>query len=151
MKKVMIVDDDREFVEELAELVQDAGYAVETFEDSVTAFNESHRVNPAVILLDLKMDNLTGDQLVGYLKVFPETATIPIIGMSAYAGNVDPVQIAATCGFDSFLKKPFKPAEMIARINQFTGGAPGRAAPAAGAVPLGNPAGASVMTVMAPD
>lgn len=127
--KVMIIDDDREFADELAESLRGAGYAVEAFVDSVIAFHEVHRVKPAIIILDLMMDNVNGYLATWYFRKFPETATVPIIGMSAYAGDADPNQVAASGGMNAFLQKPFTPPAMIAKIEQLTGAAPADAYP----------------------
>ncbi len=127
--KVMIVDDDEIFADELADLLSCAGYAVEAFVDSVAALNAVHRVKPAVIILDIKMNKVNGYQAAWYLRKFQETAAIPIIGISGYAGDGDPQQIAAVCGMNAFLKKPLYPLDIIARLEQLT------AAPAAGAGP----------------
>lgn len=116
--RVMIVDNDREFTDELSEVLQDAGYEIKAFVDSVVALNAVHWVKPAVILLDLMMDKINGYQAAWYLRKFQETATIPIIGMSGYAGNTDPVKIAALCGMRTFLKKPIYPLAIIAKIEQ---------------------------------
>ena len=129
--KVMIVDDDREFGDELAILLQHAGYEVEAFVDGVSAFNDIQRVKPAVVVLDLKMDKLSGKQVAWYLRLFQSTSAIPIIGMSGYEKDGDPRQIAIACGMDDFLKKPFSPVEIITKIEQLAGARPAEtAAPA---------------------
>lgn len=128
--KVMIIDDDREFGDELAILLQHAGYEVETFVDGVSAFNDIQRVKPAVVILDLKMDKLNGKQVAWYLRLFQNTATIPIIGISGYEKNGEPRQIALACGMDDFLKKPFSPVDIITRIEQLVGARPTKTAPA---------------------
>lgn len=126
----MLVDDDREFTDELASILHDAGYAVESFSDSVSALNGVHRVKPDIILLDIKMDKINGYQAAYYFRRFQDTATTPIIGMSAYAGAHDPKQVADACGMNAFLKKPFNPLDIIVIIEQHTGVPAARTVPA---------------------
>ncbi len=128
--KVMLVDDDREFGEELAALLQHAGYEVATFVDGVSAFNDMQRVKPDVVVLDLKMENCSGQQVAWYLRLFQGTATIPLIGISGFAHDGDARQMASACGMDDFLKKPFAPAELMARIERLAGIHPAETAPA---------------------
>lgn len=122
--KVMIIDDDQEFTDELAELMRGAGYAVTAYSDGVTALNAVNRDKPEVILLDLKLDQLAGHQVAWHLKSFPEAATIPVIGMSAYTSDDDPLRLAAAYGMNAFLKKPFIPLDIIARIESLAGSRP---------------------------
>lgn len=119
--KVMIVDADREFTGELAMLMREAGYAVETFTDGVTALGAARLAKPDAILLDFKIDNLTDYEDAWYLRKFQASAKTPIIGMSAYMGKEDPARIAAAYGMRAFLKKPFNPLDIIARLEQLTG------------------------------
>lgn len=120
--RVMIVDNDHEFTDELAEVLHDAGYEIKAFVDSVVALNAVHWVKPAVIVLDLVMNKINGYQAAWYLRKFQETASIPIIGMSGYADKFDPEQVAAACGMSTFLRKPFYPLDIIAKIEQYTAG-----------------------------
>ena len=148
--KVMIVDDDREFTDELAALLRDAGHTVEAFFDSVAALNGVHRVKPEIILLDIRMDKLNGYQTACYFRKFQDTATTPIIGMSAYAGADAgaPGQTAAACGMNAFVQKPFGLPEIIDIIEQHAG-LPAAEAVRAGITAAGGPPEADIGQVKA--
>jgi two-component system, cell cycle response regulator DivK len=65
------------------------------------------RERPNVILLDLMMPGLDGFQVTRQLKANPETATIPIVAISAMA-RPDDRDAALAAGCDEFVRKPFE-------------------------------------------
>ena len=80
-KKVMLVDDDVSFLEELAEMIKMSGYRVVTCAKSADAIKAVLKEKPDVILMDLKMDGISGFQLVMLLKQYKEASNIPVIMM----------------------------------------------------------------------
>ncbi|HTY08837.1 MAG TPA: response regulator [Candidatus Edwardsbacteria bacterium] len=120
---IMIIDDDRPFAEELAEMLALSGYRTEVCCEGDWAVEETVRMRPDVILLDVKLDRTDGHQLALRLRQQKETRATPIIMMSAYfiyryvAGDYE------FCNIRSFLVKPFQPLEVIARIERALPGA----------------------------
>ena len=62
--KVMIVDDDSEFLQELKEMLDLSGYEVNAIKDPLQVQEEASRIKPDVIVLDLKMDGMNGFEVV---------------------------------------------------------------------------------------
>jgi CheY-like chemotaxis protein len=116
VKKILIVDDDREFAEELKELLFLSGYEAVVINDSKEAFDAAFTLKPDIILLDIKMDGMDGFQVLEKLKQFPETARIPVIAMTGYFTKEEHVRLISVCGMDVCLKKPFNALDLIARI-----------------------------------
>lgn len=114
-KKVMIIDDDKNFLESLKDTLLLSGYDVVAASDSSLAIKEAIREKPDVILLDIKMPEKSGFQLAHELQNSQEVMDIPIIAMTAYfkEGNVP---FMDTCGFQACIKKPFNPLDAIAHI-----------------------------------
>ena len=88
-KRIMIVDDNIEFLEELKEMLVLSGYEAAAFYNGPSALEGAQRFKPDVILLDLKMDGMSGFQVADELKRIPETARTPIIAMTGYYTGKD--------------------------------------------------------------
>ena len=88
-KRVMIVDDDKIFLNELKELLESSGYETIVISDSTQAFGMAQRKKPNVILLDMRMDGMNGYQVTMKLKQSPDTSHIPIIAMTGYSSEED--------------------------------------------------------------
>jgi two-component system, cell cycle response regulator DivK len=76
------------------------------------------RERPNVILLDLMMPGLDGFQVTRQLKGNPETATIPIVAISAMA-RPDDRDAALAAGCDEFVRKPFELEDLEAVIRSY--------------------------------
>ena len=121
-EKIMIVDDDAEFLEELTETLALSGYAAFAVSDSKAVVEAARKEKPDLILLDLKMKGLNGIQVAQKLKGLKETTHIPLIAMSGYLNNffTDDSQetLLEVCGMESGLKKPFNPLDVIDKIEK---------------------------------
>ena len=111
----MIVDDDREFLEELREAMVLSGYDIITVDDPLLALDAASEAKPDVILLDLKMPGKNGFQLADELSHSQGLMQIPIIAMT---GNFkdEYAPLINMCNIRKCLKKPFDPAELISEI-----------------------------------
>lgn len=116
-KKIMIVEDNKEFLEELEELLALSGYAVIAVSEPVSALKEARENRPDVILLDLKMPGKDGFQIADEIRGDSELMKTPIIIMTAYFKE-DYLPLMNTCGVRKCLKKPFNPLDVIANIEE---------------------------------
>ncbi|MDP2921360.1 MAG: response regulator [Candidatus Omnitrophota bacterium] len=114
-KTVMIIDDDREFSEELEEALRLSDYETITVKDPALALREAISKKPDVALLDLKMYGQNGFLLANEFKNSRRFADMPIIAMSGCFKNKDS-EFLNTYGFKGYLEKPFNPADVIAKI-----------------------------------
>jgi DNA-binding response OmpR family regulator len=114
--KIMIVDDNAEFLEELQEMLTQSGYTTEIFPDSTKAFAAAHTVKPDLILLDLKMSPKSGFQVADELRHSTEMKNVPIIAMTAFFTEKEHILMMKLCGIKAFILKPFKPVNLIAKI-----------------------------------
>lgn len=117
-KKIMIVDDDREFLEELKETLTSSGYDTTALSNSTSALKMVRKIKPDVILLDLKMQGKSGFQIANELKQLAETAHIPIIAMTAFYTEREYTILTNICGIKTCLIKPFNPLDVIAEIER---------------------------------
>jgi CheY-like chemotaxis protein len=103
-KKVLICEDDEGIIEIAGIVLEDMGYEVVTQMDGHGIFSRIEEVKPDLLLLDLWLPGLTGDQITRQLKAQESTKHMPIVIMSA---NKDTEKIAKEAGADAFLAKPF--------------------------------------------
>jgi two-component system, sensor histidine kinase and response regulator len=114
--RILIIDDDKEFLEELTETLSLSGYETISVEDPDRIREIVGKTIPDVILLDLKMPKKTGFQVAYELNEYPEWAQVPIIAMSAYF-NQEKMSIPPMFRIKKCLKKPFNPLDVITEIN----------------------------------
>lgn len=114
-KTVVIVDDDKVFLEELETLLAYSGYDLVAVSDSLSALDIVPRIKPDVILMDLKMPGKNGFQLANEMQGILETENTPVIAMSAYFKD-EYMPLLNICGIKRYLKKPFDPGDVIAQI-----------------------------------
>ena len=79
------------------------------------ALAQIDKVHPAIVLLDLVMPQPDGYQILRILRARPETRDLPVVVLTALDGE-DEIAKAFEAGADDFVRKPFRPAELIARI-----------------------------------
>jgi len=115
-KKILIVDDDKEFLEELNETLLLSGYDVSAVSESTRAFGVATEIKPDVILLDLKMKGMTGFEVANKLKSFPQTMEIPIIAMSGFFTENEDSTLLSFFNIQNYLIKPFNPLNAIDQI-----------------------------------
>ena len=115
-KRILVVDDDVEFLQELKETLRLSGYVVEAVNESVKAVSAAVQSQPDLILLDLKMDGLSGFEVAKGLRKSPKTARIPIIAISGYFSETQDCTLLDFFQIRHFLQKPFNPLDVIANI-----------------------------------
>ena len=116
VKKIMVVDDDKEFLDELQETLVLSGYEVKAVNEASEAFTTATKIKPDLILLDLKMKGMTGFEVVNKLKNFDNTMEIPIIAMSGFFTAEEDDTLLSFFEIHNYLRKPFHPLEVITKI-----------------------------------
>jgi len=116
VKKVMIVDDDKDLIEELQEALSLKGYETIAISESTSALDTVFSLKPDVILLDLKMDGMSGFQIAQSLRRLPSTAPIPIIAMTGILNKENHRALMDVYGITVCLEKPFNPCKVIDAI-----------------------------------
>ena len=86
-KHILVVDDEKDIVEFLTQLLEDNGYEVTSANDGLAAMNLVQERKPDLILLDLQMPEETGTGLYRKLQHKKDYKDIPVIVISGLAGN----------------------------------------------------------------
>jgi diguanylate cyclase (GGDEF)-like protein len=95
--------------------LEDEGYRVIEAVDGLTALEECRQEPPDVILLDIEMPGLDGYQVLSELKRDPGLENIPVVFLTSRSGTED-VVAGLRGGAHDYLKKPFEPVELLARV-----------------------------------
>lgn len=114
--KIMIVDDNESFLDEIQELLFSCGYDPKVVYKGAIAFKAACKIKPDVILLDLKMSGMNGFEVAKELKESEETAGIPIIAMSGYFPIENHSLLLDMNNIDGRIKKPFNISDLISEI-----------------------------------
>lgn len=112
---ILLVDDTPDNLRVLSSLLVERGYKARKVTAGRRALSVIQTAPPDLILLDVMMPDIDGYELCQQLKTNPETASIPVIFVSALDGVIDKVRAFAVGGVD-FITKPFHAEEVIARI-----------------------------------
>ncbi|MBN1913200.1 MAG: response regulator [Candidatus Omnitrophica bacterium] len=115
--KVMVVDDDVEFLEELKEVLVLSGYDTVAIDDPVFALEYAPKIKPHVVLLDLKMPKMKGFRFADELRKSEGLKNTSIIAMAAYYKEVY-FRFLNMLGIRRYLKKPFFPLDVIVQIEK---------------------------------
>lgn len=130
--KILVIEDEPD-IRKLIQynLVQERFKVLEA-EDGEQALKLLQRDKPNLIVLDLMLPGLSGLELCKHLRGRPDTAHLPILMLTAKAGEADKV-LGLEMGADDYLPKPFSPREMVARVRAIlrrAEGSPAEAPPA---------------------
>jgi len=117
-RRIMIVDDNKDFLDELKELLTLSEYEVIAIEDPVDVIPVATEKKPNIILLDLKMPKKNGLQLADEIRHSSELTNIPIIIMTAFLNGNKAIG-SEMCGIQQWVKKPFNPLDLIYQIEKF--------------------------------
>jgi len=113
--KVLVVDDETYIVELVKFNLEKDGFQVIVAYDGLSALEIIKSESPDLILLDIMLPNIDGLQVCRVLKQDPHYNTIPIIMLTAKGEEFDTV-LGLEMGADDYIKKPFSPREMVARV-----------------------------------
>ena len=115
MKKVLIVEDDRNIALALGVRLKAMGYDVASASDAVTAVTQARKAQPDVVLLDIGLPGGDGFMVAERLKQLTQTATTPLIFITAMKtpGLKDRAQ---ALGAVRFIEKPFKATQIADAI-----------------------------------
>jgi PAS domain S-box-containing protein len=111
---VLLADDNADMRDYVGRLLA-SRYDVEVVPDGEAALAAIARRKPDLLLTDVMMPRLDGIQLLTHLRADPQTSTMPIILLSARAGEESRVE-GMQSGADDYLIKPFSARELLARV-----------------------------------
>src|SRR5690554_6633396 len=113
MPLILIVEDEREIAEILEAFLRQRGFRTEWARDGEDALRLFRAARPDLVLLDLLLPRLDGMEVI---KAIRQESRTPVIMLSARSEELDKV-LGLELGADDYITKPFRPLEVVARIN----------------------------------
>jgi phosphate regulon transcriptional regulator PhoB len=114
-QKILVVEDEPDIRKLVHYNLAQERFNVLEAEDGEKALKLVQREKPHLIVLDLMLPGLSGLELCRNLRGRPETSQIPILMLTAKAGEADRI-VGLEMGADDYLTKPFSPRELVARV-----------------------------------
>lgn len=111
-KTILVVDDEPRITEVIQSYLESSGYAVATAEDGRTALQQFERVQPQLVVLDLMLPDISGEEVCTRLR---KKSHVPIIMLTAKVAEEDFLN-GLGLGADDYITKPFSPRQLVAKI-----------------------------------
>ena len=105
-KRILIVEDNADSRELLVIVLKRSGYEVVEAATGLAALDQTHATRPDLIIMDLGLPGITGDEATARLKTDPSTRNIPIVVATAFHKKAVQVERAVAAGADEVLHKP---------------------------------------------
>ncbi len=114
-KKICIIEDEKDIVRLISYNLEKEGYEIVSYGSGDKALDFIKANRPDLILLDIMIPEIDGFEVCKQLKANPETASIPIIMLTAKAEESN-IVTGLELGADDYMTKPFSVAILIARV-----------------------------------
>lgn len=115
MTKILIVDDDAQMLDMVELVLSREGHQVRRAFTALQALETVKNETTDLVIVDVMLPDLDGFTLCKALRSTPETAELPILFLTAQQAPGSLVE-ALTSGADDFIRKPFQPRELAARV-----------------------------------
>ncbi len=112
MTRVLVVEDEQSLREPLVYLLEKEGYEVLDAADGNAAIELFKMNNPDIVLLDLMMPGMSGNEVC---RVIRQTSNVPVIMLTAKDSEIDKV-VGLEIGADDYVTKPYSTRELLARM-----------------------------------
>jgi phosphate regulon transcriptional regulator PhoB len=113
--RILMVDDEKDIVDLVAYNLEKEGYETLQALDGEKALQLVRTKTPDLVVLDLMLPGIQGLEVCKRIRKDPETASIPIIMLTAKGAEIDKI-VGLEVGADDYITKPFSVKELLARI-----------------------------------
>lgn len=122
-KKILVCDDEPHILHVVSTKLRNGGYEVVTASDGQEALDSARKLKPDLIMTDYQMPYLSGLELCAKLRGDSETASIPVIMLTARGFSLGQEDLKDT-NIRKVLPKPFSPREVLASVKELLGEVP---------------------------
>jgi len=118
MKTILVIEDEESTRKLVGRVLGGGGFRVLEAADAETGLQLARAQPPDCILMDLRLPGLDGLQATRRLKADPRLASVPVVAVTALAGDEEE-QRALAAGCDGFLAKPFEALDLLEHVDRF--------------------------------
>ena len=115
MKRVLLIEDDRDIVELVRYNLEREGFQVAAATDGASGLAQIRKTPPDILLLDLMLPKLSGLDICKEIRRDTSLNRLPILMLTARGEEADRV-VGLEMGADDYVTKPFSPRELGARV-----------------------------------
>lgn len=120
--KILLIDDDPDFVQATKKVLESKPYEVIVAYDGEEGLEKTRDEKPDLILLDIIMPLRDGFTVCEELKSNPQFAGIPVLILTSFSQRVGETSLAVSRGLtleaEDYIDKPIKPAALLARVEK---------------------------------
>lgn len=113
--RILIIDDEPDMVKIAADLLTEAGYTVIDCQHPSKGLKEARANPPDLLILDIRMPDMDGFEVLRQLKADVKTQNVPVIMVSVRSDEAD-VVVGLEMGAEDYITKPFRKRELTARV-----------------------------------
>jgi DNA-binding response OmpR family regulator len=113
--RILVVEDEPAVQKMLVQILEGPGYQIDTADDGAAALEKIEIQPYDLVILDRMIPNISGDDVLRHLKAAPETASIPVLFLTAVSDESGQVQ-GLDAGAADYIVKPFIPSILLARV-----------------------------------
>jgi DNA-binding response OmpR family regulator len=113
MQQLLVIDDDMDLCELVAEYLEPEGYKVEAAHNGEAGTERALSGEHTLVVLDVMLPGINGFEVLRRIRA---QSRVPIVMLTARGEDVDRI-VGLEIGADDYLPKPFNPRELVARIN----------------------------------
>ena len=117
VKTILIADDDEDLRLLVQVTLENPTYRILTAVNGRKAVEAVNQHMPDLLIIDWMMPGLNGCEAVAHLRENPETASIPVVMLTA-KDSLDAKEAAASLALAGYLAKPFSPLELIKKVRE---------------------------------
>ena len=115
--KILIIDDEEDFIESLDSILTDKGYDVGTACSGKEALEKAVSFHPDLIILDLVMPGMSGNEVCEKIRKNPALERTPVLIMTGF-DNGERKSTSFISGADDYITKPFNPETFLCRVDE---------------------------------
>jgi two-component system cell cycle response regulator DivK len=114
-KRVLVVEDNELNLKLFCDLLRAHGFLTEPVRDGRDAVALAREFGPDLVVTDIQLPHVSGEELIRHMKLDPTLRTIPIMAVTAYAGHEDEERIR-TAGANAYVSKPISLARFMEEV-----------------------------------
>lgn len=115
MKKILVVDDEKDLLELISYNLKKEGFSVVVSYDGEDALSKLKNNGFDLLILDLMLPGIDGIEILRFVRSNPKLSALPVLILTAKGEEIDKI-LGLEMGADDYVTKPFSPRELIARV-----------------------------------
>lgn len=120
MKTVLVIEDNEDNTELITFILQSNGYQTLHADVGIAGVAMALEKTPDIILLDIQLPDIDGDEVLRRIRAEEAGKTVPIIAVTSYAMTGDRQRLMAA-GCTGYIEKPFDPLKIVDQIKSIVG------------------------------